>query len=80
MIHHRLVEVAEGVSHVLHLAVVSLTLRLPQMKIQNWASRSREQVLVAEELFLDGKPDLPSDVASLVNDVLEVDGNGAEQP
>jgi hypothetical protein len=35
---------------------------------------------VVEELFLDGKPDLLSGVASLTNGVLEVDGNGAEQP
>jgi hypothetical protein len=34
---------------------------------------------VAEELLHDGKPYPPSGAIALVDDVLEVDGDGAEQ-
>jgi hypothetical protein len=36
--------------------------------------------VIAKELLLDGKPDLLSGVVALTNDVLEVDGDGIEEP
>jgi hypothetical protein len=79
MVRHRLVEVVEGVGHVLHLAVVVVHV---EVALDECPKHSVElesaDLAVAKELLLNGKPSLMSGAIALTDDVLELDGEYAE--
>jgi len=80
-IRDRLAEVTEGVRHALHLAAV-----LGDGKValdedsESGVEVESTSLAVAEELVLNGKPGLASGATALADDVLQLDGDGAEDP
>jgi hypothetical protein len=81
MIRHWLVKVAKSVGHALHLTIVIVD---AEVALDEYLDLSVEvegtSFAIAGELTLDGKPDLSNGVAVLVDDVLEVDSYGIEEP
>jgi hypothetical protein len=75
---HRLVEVAEGVDHALQLAVVVICAlvaldKYPEVGVEVVGTGPA----IVEDVPLDGKPDLST--GAIVDNVLEVDGDGVEE-
>jgi hypothetical protein len=71
----------EGVGHTLHLTVVVVHV---EVALNEGPERGVEVqcagLVVVEKLLLNGKSGLPSDASSIVNDVLEVNGERAKEP
>jgi hypothetical protein len=81
MVLHVLAEVVEVVSHPLHPAAVVVDAQIaldeePKLCVEVEDVR----LVVAEELLLKGNPKLLSGAVATASGLMEVDGDGAEQP
>jgi hypothetical protein len=77
----RLAEVAERARHALHLAAVLVHGEVPlREQVELGVEVQCASVLVPEELFFEGEPRLTTRVRLVVDDVLELDGDGSVEP
>jgi hypothetical protein len=78
---HVLIEVAEVVSHPLHLVAVVVDAQISlHEELKLCVEVEGARLMVAEELLLESNPKLLSGVVTGVCGLLEVDDDGAEQP
>jgi hypothetical protein len=76
-----LADVAEVVSHLLHLAAVVVDAQITLHEESKLGVEVKGVSLtVAEELLLEGNPELLSSVVAVASGLLEVNGDGVEQP
>jgi hypothetical protein len=78
MIGHRLVEVTEGIDHVLHLPVVVVQVILDE-SLERGVKVEGTCLMIAEEPLLDGNPSLRGRAVALTDDVLYLDDDCADE-
>jgi hypothetical protein len=78
---HVFVEVTELISHPLHPAAVVVDAQITLHEESKLCVKAEgARLTVVEELLLEGNPKLLSGVVAGASGLLEVDGDGAEQP